>query len=106
MIKIIRIVSITKDSVETSEGTFENPLHIQCSNEKFMTLLEKFKPFFACDKEQFLTSTETAKYIGVSVNTLRNMHKDGRLIPIKTKGGHRRYELSQIIEYINREKLK
>lgn len=39
---------------------------------------------------------EAAKILGVSKSTLRRWDRDGRIVPIKTEGGHRRYDISKI----------
>lgn len=39
---------------------------------------------------------EAAKLLGVSLTTLRRWEESGRLVPERTKGGRRRYRLSQI----------
>lgn len=39
---------------------------------------------------------EASKILGVSIPTLRRWDKEGRLIPIKTEAGHRRYDISAI----------
>lgn len=39
---------------------------------------------------------EAAKLLGVSMTTLRRWEESGRLVPERTKGGRRRYRLSQI----------
>jgi len=45
------------------------------------------------------TIQEAAKLLGVSISTMRRWEKEGKIKPIRTQGGHRRYtleELSQI----------
>ena len=39
---------------------------------------------------------KAAKILGVSEVTLRRWDEEGRLVPIKTNGGHRRYDLSKL----------
>ena len=39
---------------------------------------------------------EAAKALGVSTITLRRWEQSGKLIPERTKGGHRRYDLNQL----------
>ena len=46
--------------------------------------------------DKLLSISKTAKILGVSDETLRNWHRDGKLVPVKTKGGHRRYRESDI----------
>lgn len=99
-----KILNVTIDYVETEDGSFPNPLKLVPSPEQFQTYLEKFKCFFHKDTDKFFTLTEAAKYLNLSLNTLRNMDKDGRLTPIRTEGGHRRYKQSDLDEYIQKRK--
>lgn len=47
-----------------------------------------------------LTITQAAKFLGKSAGTLRNMHKDGTLVPDHlTDKGHRRYSFEQLEKY-------
>ena len=46
--------------------------------------------------EKLISISKAAKILGVSEITLRRWDKEGRLPSIKTKGGHRRYDLSKI----------
>jgi predicted site-specific integrase-resolvase len=39
---------------------------------------------------------DASKILGVSIPTLRRWDKEGRLVPIKTDAGHRRYDISEI----------
>ena len=39
---------------------------------------------------------ETAKFLGVSIPTLRRWEKDGKITPSRTAGGTRRYDLAQL----------
>ncbi len=50
-----------------------------------------------------LTVTEAAKILKVSADTLRNWEKAGKLIPERTKGGARRYQLS-VLQSLLKEK--
>lgn len=47
--------------------------------------------------DKLLSISKTAKMLGVSDETLRNWHRDKKLVPVKTKGGHRRYLESDIL---------
>jgi putative resolvase len=44
-----------------------------------------------------LTISEAAKLKGVSTDTLRRWEEEGKLTPERTSGGHRRYELSELL---------
>jgi len=50
--------------------------------------------------DKLLSISKTAEILGVSDETLRNWHKEGKLIPTKTQGGHRRYKQSDIDKLI------
>lgn len=43
---------------------------------------------------------EAAEYLGISVLTLRRMEKVGVLSPYRTLGGHRRYSIEMLEEYL------
>lgn len=46
--------------------------------------------------EKLVSIGKAAKILGVSIVTLRRWDEDGRLVSIKTEGGHRRYDISKI----------
>jgi excisionase family DNA binding protein len=46
--------------------------------------------------ENLVTISRAAKILGVSNATLRRWDEDGKLVAIKTEGGHRRYDISEI----------
>lgn len=46
--------------------------------------------------ERLVSISRAAKILGVSVITLRRWDEEGRLVAMKTEGGHRRYDLSKI----------
>lgn len=45
---------------------------------------------------KLLSIGKTAEVLGVHIDTLREWHKEGKLTPVMTFGGHRRYKLSDI----------
>ena len=47
-----------------------------------------------------MTARQAAEYLGVSLTTLRKMEKEGELVPFRTPGGHRRYSLEILEEYV------
>ena len=51
-----------------------------------------------------LTAKEAAEYLRVSLYTLRKMEKEGGLIPFRTPGGHRRYSLRMLDEYLEKSR--
>jgi excisionase family DNA binding protein len=50
--------------------------------------------------ERLLRAKEAAEYLGVSLVTLRRMEKQGALSPYRTPGGHRRYSIEMLEEYL------
>jgi excisionase family DNA binding protein len=55
----------------------------------------------AIDRKKFrMTARQAAEYLGVSLVTLRKMEKEGQLVPFRTPGGHRRYSLEMLEEYV------
>ena len=52
-----------------------------------------------------LTAKEAADYLRVSLYTLRRMETDGSLIPFRTTGGHRRYSLRMLNEYLEGSRI-
>lgn len=53
-----------------------------------------------------LSISEAAKLIGVCENTLRDWDIEGKLLAARTTGGHRRYSLEQIREYLEKNPPK
>ena len=51
-----------------------------------------------------LTAREAAEYLRVSLYTLRRMESEGSLIPYRTPGGHRRYSLRMLNEYLEQSR--
>jgi excisionase family DNA binding protein len=51
-------------------------------------------------QERLIRAREAAAYLGVSLVTLRRMEKQGVLSPYRTPGGHRRYSLEMLEEYL------
>jgi CheY-like chemotaxis protein len=47
-----------------------------------------------------LTAREAAKHLHISLFTLGRIEKDGLLVPFRTPGGHRRYSLEMLNEYL------
>ena len=53
---------------------------------------------------ELLNIAQAAKYLNVSIDTLRLWDKSGTLKPLKTPGGHRRYDKSTLNDFIGYEK--
>ena len=51
--------------------------------------------------DRLLTLKETGKLLNVSKQTLQRWDNSGKLIAIRTEGGHRRYKLSDIEKIMN-----
>jgi excisionase family DNA binding protein len=49
---------------------------------------------------KLLRAKEAAEYLGVSLVTLRRMERQGALLPYRTPGGHRRYSVEMLEEYL------
>lgn len=50
--------------------------------------------------DRLLTLKETGKLLNVSKQTLQRWDNSGKLIAVRTEGGHRRYKLSDIEEIL------
>jgi len=49
-----------------------------------------------------LKAREAANYLSISLATLYRIEREGRLTPFRTPGGHRRYSLTMLSEYLER----
>lgn len=52
--------------------------------------------------EKLLSISEAAKLLGVCENTLRDWDIEGKFKAVRTSGGHRRYSIDQIREYLEK----
>jgi len=52
------------------------------------------------NRKRLFTAREAADYLGISVATLNRMGKEEQLVPFRTPGGHRRYSLTMLNEYL------
>ena len=57
------------------------------------------------EEMSILTAREAAEYLRVSLYTLRRMESNGSLIPYRTPGGHRRYSLRMLNEYLEKSRI-
>ncbi len=48
-----------------------------------------------------MNSREAARYLRVSQFTLDKIERSGGLVPYRTPGGHRRYSLRMLNQYLN-----
>ncbi|MGD8758918.1 MAG: helix-turn-helix domain-containing protein [Anaerolineales bacterium] len=51
-------------------------------------------------KSHLLKADETIEYLGISRSTLHKIEQQGLLRPYRTPGGHRRYDLRMLNEYL------
>ena len=51
------------------------------------------------DNRRVLAAKEAAKYLGISLATLRKVERAGELVPSRTPGGHRRYSIAMLDKY-------
>jgi excisionase family DNA binding protein len=47
-----------------------------------------------------LTAKEAAAYLRVSMFTLNRIERHGQILPFRTPGGHRRYSLQMLNNYL------
>ena len=52
---------------------------------------------------RLLSIKDTASYLNVSQDTLRKWDKANKLKPLKTAGGHRRYDTDTLDDFIGKE---
>ena len=53
-----------------------------------------------------LKAREAAAYLRVSINTLGRMEQLGLIVPYRTPGGHRRYSLSMLKDYLEATRVQ
>jgi len=58
------------------------------------------------DRVTLLTAREAAEYLRVSLFTLGKIEKQGDLVPFRTPGGHRRYSLTMLNEYLEKSRRR
>lgn len=55
---------------------------------------------------KIFTTTSASKYIGVSINTLKTLERNGKIKSFKTTGQHRRFRQEDLDAYIGVERIK
>ena len=50
--------------------------------------------------QRLLAAKDAARYLGISLPTLARIEKRGELLPYRTPGGHRRYSVEMLEEYL------
>jgi len=58
------------------------------------------------ERMSLLKAREAAKYLNVSLATLGRIEKERKLTPFRTPGGHRRYSLAMLNEYLERSRRR
>jgi len=58
------------------------------------------------EEMSLLKAREAANYLSISLATLYRIEREGRLTPFRTPGGHRRYSLTMLSEYLERSRLR
>jgi excisionase family DNA binding protein len=53
-----------------------------------------------------MTAREAARYLRVSMLTLSRIEREGGLVPYHTPGGHRRYSVRMLNEYLNNSRQR
>jgi excisionase family DNA binding protein len=54
--------------------------------------------------QMLLTAREAAQYLRVSLFTLSKIEKQGLLTPFRTPGGHRRYSVTMLQQYLEKSR--
>jgi excisionase family DNA binding protein len=57
------------------------------------------------ERQRLLTAKETAAYLRISPFTLRKIELQGQIVPYRTPGGHRRYSLEMVQEYLEKSRI-
>ena len=52
------------------------------------------------ERMTLLNAREAAEYLRVSLFTLSRIEREGGLVPFRTPGGHRRYSMKMLHEYL------
>jgi excisionase family DNA binding protein len=50
--------------------------------------------------KRLLTAKEAAQYLRISLFTLRKIEQEGLIVPYRTPGGHRRYSVEMLNDYL------
>ena len=52
------------------------------------------------EERRLMTAKEAAAYLRISLFTLRKIEQQGLIVPYRTPGGHRRYAVDMLDEYL------
>jgi DNA-binding transcriptional MerR regulator len=58
------------------------------------------------DRKVLLKAREAAEYLRVSLFTLNKIERIGMLTPFRTPGGHRRYSLGMLNQYLEQNRFR
>lgn len=58
------------------------------------------------DRMSLMTAKEAARYLRVSMFTLSKIESQGGLVPYRTPGGHRRYSLKMLNQYLSNSRKR
>ena len=56
------------------------------------------------EERRLLTAKEAAGYLRISLFTLRKIEQKGLIVPYRTPGGHRRYSVDMLNEYLEKSR--
>ena len=56
------------------------------------------------EQQQLMTAREAAQYLRVSLLTLSKIEREGGIVPFRTPGGHRRYSLDMLRDYLEQSR--
>jgi excisionase family DNA binding protein len=57
------------------------------------------------EEKRVLTAKEAAGYLRISLFTLRKIEQQGLIVPYRTPGGHRRYSLEMLNDYLESSRV-
>ena len=57
------------------------------------------------DELRLYTAKEAASYLRISLFTLRKIEQQALIVPYRTPGGHRRYSLDMLNEYLENSRI-
>jgi excisionase family DNA binding protein len=57
------------------------------------------------EEKKLMTAKEAAAYLRVSLFTLRKIEQQGLVVPYRTPGGHRRYNLEMLNKYLEKSRI-
>ena len=57
------------------------------------------------ERYRLMTAKEAAQYLRVSLLTLSKIERQGGIIPFRTPGGHRRYSLEMLNDYLENSRV-